>query len=161
MLKVLHVDPDLTRGFLEPQQYHHLLLVKKDQPSFNVFRFVFALPDAKSLLGLPIGDEVEFRGPKGAMCCTKGLCRKLGMVAGGTGITPMYWLIWAICENETDTTEISLIYANRSESDILLRTELENLARRYPKNLEGAPRWSTFSPVRYPRGHNDCSTLGL
>lgn len=187
--KVIRIDPHLTRGFLEPQQYQRLPLVQKDQLSSNVYRFVFALPNAKGVLGLPIGqhvaikaevdgktvtrsytptsnnldrgrielvvkcypdgllsgrylaglsigDEVEFRGPKGAMKYTKNLCRKLGMVAGGTGITPMYQLIRAICENDTDTTEISLIYANRSEEDILLREELETFARRYPKNFK-------------------------
>lgn len=187
--KVIRTDPHLVRGFLEPQTYQRLPLVAKDQLSSNVYRFVFALPEANGILGLPIGqhvaikaevdgktvtrsytptsnnldrgrielvvkcypdgllsgrylaglsigDEVEFRGPKGAMKYTKNLCRKIGMVAGGTGITPMYQLIRAICENDTDTTEISLIYANRSESDILLREELETFARRYPKNFK-------------------------
>jgi cytochrome-b5 reductase len=94
------------------------------------------LLSGKYLAGLTVGDEVEFRGPKGSMRYTKGLCRKIGMVAGGTGITPMYQLIRAICENDTDTTEVSLIYANRSESDILLRNELERFARQYPKNFK-------------------------
>jgi cytochrome-b5 reductase len=67
---------------------------------------------------------------------SKGLCNKIGMIAGGTGITPMYQLIRAICEDDTDTTEISLIYANRSEDDIILRTELETFAQNYPKNFK-------------------------
>lgn len=87
------------------------------------------------LAGLSVGDEVLFRGPKGAMRYSRGLCRRIGMLAGGTGITPMYQLIRAICEDPRDTTEVSLIYANRAEGDILLREELEAFARRYPKNL--------------------------
>ncbi|KAJ5548598.1 hypothetical protein N7513_005832 [Penicillium frequentans] len=94
------------------------------------------LLSGRYLAGLSVGDEVEFRGPKGAMRYHNGLCRKIGMVAGGTGITPMYQVIRAICENDTDTTEVSLIYANRSEADILLREELETFARRYPQNLK-------------------------
>ncbi|KAJ5151754.1 Cytochrome b5 [Penicillium capsulatum] len=94
------------------------------------------LLSGRYLAGLSLGDEVEFRGPKGAMRYSQGLCSKIGMVAGGTGITPMYQLIRAICENDTDTTEISLVYANRSESDILLRHELETFARRYPRNFK-------------------------
>lgn len=90
----------------------------------------------KYLADLQIGDCVEFRGPKGAMRYTKGLCRKIGMIAGGTGITPMYQLIRAICEDDTDTTEVSLIYANRTEDDILLRQELEAFATHYPRNLK-------------------------
>lgn len=88
------------------------------------------------LAGLSVGDEVLFRGPKGAMRYRRGLCRKIGMLAGGTGITPMYQLIRAICEDPRDTTEVSLVYANRTEGDILLREELEAFARRYPRNLK-------------------------
>jgi cytochrome-b5 reductase len=48
----------------------------------------------------------------------------------------MYQLIRAICEDDEDTTEVSLIYANRSEQDMLLRQELDSFARRYPKNFK-------------------------
>lgn len=99
-----------------------------------------AYPDGlltgRYLAHLAVGDEVLFRGPKGAMRYRRGLCRKIGMLAGGTGITPMFQLIRAICEDDRDTTEVSLIYANRTEDDILLREQLEAFARRYPKNLK-------------------------
>lgn len=85
---------------------------------------------------LETGDEVMFRGPKGAMKYHNGMRKKIGMIAGGTGITPMYQLIRAICEHDMDTTEISLIYANRTEEDILLRNELESFARKYPRNFK-------------------------
>ncbi|EHK21296.1 uncharacterized protein TRIVIDRAFT_59656 [Trichoderma virens Gv29-8] len=90
----------------------------------------------KYLEKLKVGDNVLFRGPKGAMRYNKGLCQKIGMIAGGTGITPMYQLIRAICEDDTDTTEVSLIYANRTEEDILLRKELETFAQNCPKNFK-------------------------
>jgi cytochrome-b5 reductase len=88
------------------------------------------------LAGLEPGEEVLFRGPKGSMKYRAGLCKKIGMIAGGTGITPNFQVIRAICEDERDTTEVSLIYANRTEDDILLREELDTFARRYPKNLK-------------------------
>jgi cytochrome-b5 reductase len=90
----------------------------------------------KYFANLKVGDEVLFRGPKGAYTHTVGQCKKIGMIAGGTGITPMYQLIRAICEDEHDTTEVSLILANRTEEDILLREQLEKYARRYPKNFK-------------------------
>ncbi|PLB52885.1 hypothetical protein P170DRAFT_423692 [Aspergillus steynii IBT 23096] len=90
----------------------------------------------KYLTDLKLGDKVAFRGPKGAMRYKKGLCKRIGMIAGGTGITPMYQLIRAICEDDTDTTEIHLIYANRSEDDILLRDQLEAFASAYPMTLK-------------------------
>ncbi|KAF4949072.1 hypothetical protein FGADI_9146 [Fusarium gaditjirri] len=99
-----------------------------------------AYPDgkltSKYLATLEVGDEVLFRGPKGAMKYQPNFCKKIGMIAGGTGITPMFQVIRAICEHDRDTTEISLIYANRTEQDILLREELDRFARRYPKNLK-------------------------
>lgn len=85
---------------------------------------------------LEVGDTIQVRGPKGAMKYERGLCKHLGMVAGGTGITPMYQLIRAICEDAGDDTKISLIYANRTEADILLREELEEFAFRYPHKFE-------------------------
>ncbi|KAJ5377929.1 NADH-cytochrome b5 reductase 1 [Penicillium cataractarum] len=91
---------------------------------------------SRYLSGLEIGEQVPFRGPKGSMKYTKDVARHIGMVAGGTGITPMYQLIRAICENDADTTQISLVYANRSEADILLREELDAFARRYPGNFK-------------------------
>ncbi|KAI0913250.1 hypothetical protein F4823DRAFT_87658 [Ustulina deusta] len=97
-------------------------------------------PDGKLtggyLANLSVGDEVKFRGPKGAMRYKRGYCKRIGMLAGGSGITPMYQLIRAICEDQRDTTKISLIYANRTEADILLRSELEAFARKYPNNFQ-------------------------
>ncbi|KAF3060865.1 NADH-cytochrome b5 reductase 1 [Trichoderma lentiforme] len=90
----------------------------------------------KYLANLKVGDKVLFRGPKGAMRYKRGLCKKIGMIAGGTGITPMYQLIRAICEDDKDTTEVSLILANRTEEDILLRKELDAFATNYPKNFK-------------------------
>ncbi|KAJ5774682.1 hypothetical protein N7457_009578 [Penicillium paradoxum] len=72
------------------------------------------LLSGRYLASLTVADEVEFRGPKGSMRYTTVLCRKIGMVAGGTGITPMYQLIRAICKTDTDTTEARMIYTNRA-----------------------------------------------
>jgi cytochrome-b5 reductase len=36
----------------------------------------------------------------------------VGLIAGGTGITPMYQLIKAIFKNPNDKTKVSLVYGN-------------------------------------------------
>ncbi|CZR53891.1 related to cytochrome b5 [Phialocephala subalpina] len=82
-----------------------------------------------------LGDLVEFRGPKGSMKYHRDLCKNLGMIAGGTGITPMFQLIRAICEDPNDNTKVTLLYGNQSDADILLRHELEGFERRFPKKL--------------------------
>lgn len=80
------------------------------------------------LKNLEVGDVAEIRGPKGAMKYRRGMSKKIGMVGGGTGITPLFQLIRAICEDKNDDTEISLVYGNRSESDIMLKDKLDRYA---------------------------------
>lgn len=53
--------------------------------------------------------------------------RKIGMIAGGTGITPMLQVIRAVLRDKSDTTELWLLFANQTEDDILLRKELEEI----------------------------------
>ncbi|KAK1751247.1 hypothetical protein QBC47DRAFT_454634 [Echria macrotheca] len=84
------------------------------------------------LAALPVGGTIDMRGPKGAMRYSPTYARRIGMIAGGTGITPMFQLIRAVCEDETDDTSISLIYANNTEDDILLRQELDGFALQCP-----------------------------
>ena len=57
---------------------------------------------------------------------------KVGMIAGGTGITPMLQLVRAVLKDPKDKTKMWLIFANQTESDILLRTELEDIAAEQP-----------------------------
>nr|ACQ58173.1 NADH-cytochrome b5 reductase 2 [Anoplopoma fimbria] len=90
---------------------------------------------------MAIGDVIDFRGPNGLLVYkghghfsirpdkkSEPKVRKfkhVGMVAGGTGITPMLQLIRCITADHTDNTKCSLIFANQTEKDILLREELE------------------------------------
>ncbi|RYN53434.1 hypothetical protein AA0114_g4348 [Alternaria tenuissima] len=80
---------------------------------------------------LNIGDTVEIRGPKGEMKYHKNLVKELGMIAGGTGITPMFQLIRRICEDPRDNTKTTLLYANKTEGDILLKDELDKFAEKH------------------------------
>lgn len=86
----------------------------------------------KYLEQMNIGDTIEIRGPKGAMQYTTSYANHIGMIAGGTGITPMYQLIRAICDDKSNTTKMSFLYANNTEEDILLRKELDEFARENP-----------------------------
>ena len=38
---------------------------------------------------------------------------RLGLIAGGTGLTPMYQIISAILKDKEDDTQVSLLYANQ------------------------------------------------
>ena len=52
---------------------------------------------------------------------------QVGMVAGGTGIAPMYQLLMEM--RKYDWLDIRLVYANRSRDEILMLEELEKLKR--------------------------------
>ncbi|KAK9428547.1 hypothetical protein V1505DRAFT_357712 [Lipomyces doorenjongii] len=88
------------------------------------------------LKNLKIGETADIRGPKGAMKYRRSMCKEIGMIGGGTGITPLYQLIRAICEDPKDNTKISVIYGNRSESDIMLRGKLDHYARVTPHKFK-------------------------
>ncbi|GAA5802106.1 hypothetical protein EDC94DRAFT_609701 [Helicostylum pulchrum] len=80
------------------------------------------------LANMKVGDKIGVRGPKGAFIYTPNMVREIGMVAGGTGITPMLQIIRAILRNANDKTKIKLIFGNVTKEDILLEKELEQLA---------------------------------
>jgi cytochrome-b5 reductase len=81
---------------------------------------------------LSVGQRVRIKGPKGQFNYHPGLSTHLGMIAGGTGITPMLQIIRAILKNPHDKTRVSLIYANVTFDDILLKEELDHLAENHP-----------------------------
>ncbi len=55
---------------------------------------------------------------------------QIGLICGGTGLTPAYQVMQAVCKDPDDTTEIFLLYGNRTEKDILLREELDRMGKR-------------------------------
>lgn len=93
---------------------------------------------SQHLDSLEIGGFVDVKGPLGHIeyigngnYTTEGkpgYMKKCAMLAGGTGITPMYQLIRDILKNPGDKTEIHLVFANRTEDDIMLRAELDKWA---------------------------------
>ena len=48
------------------------------------------------------------------------------MIAGGTGITPMIPIIRSVLSDESDNTQLDLLFANKKEEDIISRDKLEN-----------------------------------
>ncbi|CAI5525731.1 unnamed protein product [Closterium sp. Naga37s-1] len=70
---------------------------------------------------MEVGNFVAMRGPKGKFKYRPNMCRAMGMIAGGTGVTPMFQVARAILENPADRTSISLIFANVTADDILLK----------------------------------------
>lgn len=78
------------------------------------------------------GDVVEVKGPIEKLKYTPNMKKHIGMIAGGTGITPMLQIVEAILKNPDDNTKVSLLYANVSPDDILLKQKLDILSANHP-----------------------------
>ncbi|KAI8647131.1 hypothetical protein BD408DRAFT_439618 [Parasitella parasitica] len=84
------------------------------------------------------GDTLDFKGPMLKYDWEKNQKQNVGMIAGGTGITPMLQLIRRIFDEESPykSTKVSLIYANQTEQDILLKSELDEIAQKHPDRFK-------------------------
>ncbi|EKF39672.1 NADH-cytochrome b5 reductase, putative [Trypanosoma cruzi marinkellei] len=84
------------------------------------------------LFSLKKGDTMEFKGPWVKIPIKANQYRHIGMIAGGTGITPMYQVARNVLRVPKNTTAISLIYANNRKEDVLLGNELNELMETCP-----------------------------
>ncbi|GAA5820633.1 hypothetical protein JCM11251_003085 [Rhodosporidiobolus azoricus] len=122
-----------ARGYLD-------LLIK-------VYFRTSAFPEGgKMTLGfeeLQVGDIVEFKGPLGSFewigsgaCRWRGVQRNvkhIGMICGGSGITPILQVLRGVLHDTSDTTTtLHILNANKTEADILCRAELEELQGTVP-----------------------------
>ena len=108
----------------------------------NSYIHIFPGKMSQHLDSLAIGDTIDAKGPVGHMHYlglgrylldgSEHTVKRINMIAGGTGITPMYQVIKSVLKNSDDKTELALLYANQSPDDILLREELDALAADYP-----------------------------
>jgi cytochrome-b5 reductase len=91
---------------------------------------------------LKYGDEIEFSGPYGdieykgngvfKIAGNEIRASKVGMVAGGSGLTAMLSIMRMILQDPTDTTQVYLVYANKSEEDIIIQGKLEQFQESHP-----------------------------
>ena len=100
---------------------------------------------------LNINDKILISGPGGKIeykCHGRVYSKKLkkesiykeiGFIAGGTGIAPIYQLMQAIYHDKTDETKVYLLFANKTEYDILLKDELEE--------FENDPRFKIYYTI--------------
>mmetsp|Transcript_2434 Transcript_2434/g.6824 ORF Transcript_2434/g.6824 Transcript_2434/m.6824 type:complete len:285 (-) Transcript_2434:197-1051(-) len=99
------------------------------------FQLVIKLYDlgkmSQHLNSLPLGSPVEFRhsGPRVSRQYPFG-AKHLTMLAGGTGITPMIQALHAVLGTPGDGTQVSLVFGNKAQEDILCRELLESWSER-------------------------------
>jgi len=102
-------------------------LLIKEYPEGNVSRYVH---------GLKVGDMVDIKGPFKSLNYSPNMKSHIGMIAGGTGITPMVQMLKTIFSNPEDKTKVSMIFANIAEEDILLREYLTQLSKSHPDRFK-------------------------
>jgi len=104
------------------------------------------------LESMALGDTIDVRGPSGLLeYLGKGefsikpdkkvagesvRVKRVSMIAGGSGITPMLQVVRAVFRDPGDSTELSLLFANQTEEDILLRKELEEIKEEFPDRFK-------------------------
>ncbi len=90
---------------------------------------------SKHFASLKVGDSLECKGPIMKLPYEANMKKAIGMVAGGTGITPMLQVIEEVLRNPADKTKLSLIFGNVTAEDILLKERIDALAAKHPKQL--------------------------
>lgn len=120
---------------------------------------------------MSIGDPIEIRGPIGAFEYLRqgtysifekqAFSRRINMVAGGLGVAPMVQLAAHIIRHPEDPTQMSLLYACRDESDLLLRSVLDQWAELFPTKFKVQYILSDSWPSnwRYSTGFVDALVL--
>jgi len=84
------------------------------------------------IFNLKTGEELQFKGPIPKFDYKPNQFESIALIAGGSGITPMWQVLQSIDSNPQDKTKVTLIFSNQTEEDILLRKEFEDVQKRKP-----------------------------
>ncbi|TPX49212.1 hypothetical protein SeMB42_g01331 [Synchytrium endobioticum] len=86
-------------------------------------------PASTHIHAMKVGDTLDMKGPIHKYILKPNEFKHIGMIAGGTGLTPMLQVITHLLAQPADTTKLSLIFANVTEDDILLKEYLDKTAK--------------------------------
>jgi hypothetical protein len=87
------------------------------------------------ITSLKPGDDITVKG-----CFTKkkieaNQYKSIGMIAGGSGLTPMLQVAQELLNIVEDETKLSLLFCNVTPADIYLKAELDELAELFPERF--------------------------
>lgn len=92
-------------------------------------------PMSEHMHDMKEGQSLDFKGPIPKYPWETNKHEHIALIAGGTGITPMYQLCRAIFKNPQDKTKVTLVFGNIKEEDILLKKEFEDLEKEFPQRF--------------------------
>ncbi|KAN0129985.1 ferredoxin reductase-like protein [Lactarius tabidus] len=111
----------------QPEHEGELVLLIKKYESGVISKYVHER--------LKPGSTLAIKGPVIKFPYKKNEFEHVALIGGGSGITPLYQLLNHALADLTNRTRFTLLYANVSEADILLREELSALERAHPQAL--------------------------
>ncbi|KAJ3297908.1 NADH-cytochrome b5 reductase [Rhizoclosmatium sp. JEL0117] len=88
-------------------------------------------PMSTHIFSLKAGDFLDMKGPILKYQYVANRDRHIGLIAGGTGITPHLQILQRGLGDDKDDTKFTLLFANVTEQDILLREYLDELAAKH------------------------------
>jgi cytochrome-b5 reductase len=111
-----------------------------DQDLKGIVEFVIKIyPTGKMgnhINSLKINETLSFKGPILKYKWESNKHKEIALLGGGSGITPLYQLMHTIDRNPDDKTKVILLYGNVTPEDILIKEELDALAKKNPDQFK-------------------------
>lgn len=84
-----------------------------------------AIGDSLEFKHIPFNVKIQYPFPR----------KQIGMLVGGTGITPMVQALHAVLGTEGDASKVSMLFGNRTSDDILCKEILDAWSASHPDRL--------------------------
>ncbi|KAK0455819.1 cytochrome-b5 reductase [Armillaria borealis] len=111
----------------QPDEKGILSLLVKNYENGNASKHIHSLKE---------GDTLAVKGPIPKWPYKHNEFDEVALIGGGSGITPLYQVISHALPDPANRTKFTLVYSNVTEADILLRSEIDALQKKYPNKLE-------------------------
>eukprot|EP01061_Rhynchopus_euleeides_P023409 TRINITY_DN380_c0_g4_i1.p1 TRINITY_DN380_c0_g4~~TRINITY_DN380_c0_g4_i1.p1 ORF type:complete len:322 (+),score=113.57 TRINITY_DN380_c0_g4_i1:78-1043(+) len=82
---------------------------------------------------LNVGDRVEVKGPFPKIDIQPNSYSRIGLIGGGSGITPLWQVMFHLAKDPKSKTNCSLLYANHTPEDIMMKKTLTNLENSFSR----------------------------
>ncbi|GMM51909.1 cytochrome-b5 reductase [Starmerella bacillaris] len=99
---------------------------------------VKAYPEGKMspyLHSLKVGDKISVKGPIQKYNLEQNQHKKIALLGGGTGITPLFQILEKVANDPNDKTNVQLFFANNTPEDVILKKEIDALVAKKPEQL--------------------------